>query len=62
MNAEDKISFRYRPVGHTPSTEDLLNYADYVFFGKQLPAEFGKSDYKENERIQLGLAKVARPR
>jgi hypothetical protein len=48
LKAEDKISFRYRDVGHTPSTEDLLDYADYVFFGKKLPPEFGKMAYKED--------------
>ncbi|HYT88510.1 MAG TPA: hypothetical protein VEL76_07360 [Gemmataceae bacterium] len=47
LKAEDKISFRYRPVGHTPSTEDLLNYADHVFFGKKLAADFGQMAYQE---------------
>lgn len=50
LKAEDKLSFRYRNVGHIPSTEDLLNYADYVFFGKKLPADFGKMAYSEETK------------
>ena len=46
LKAEDKISTRYRPVGHIPSTEDLLAFADHVFFGKALPEEFGQLPYK----------------
>jgi len=33
-----------------PSTEDLLAYADYVFFKKALPAEFGRMAYKEEKK------------
>src|SRR5205085_6047950 len=40
LKAEDKISFRYRDVGHIPSTPDLLDYADHVFFGKKLADDF----------------------
>jgi cephalosporin-C deacetylase-like acetyl esterase len=47
LKAEDRISFRYRNVGHIPSSEDLLDYADFVFHGKKLPAEFGKRAYKD---------------
>lgn len=50
LKAEDKISFRVRDVGHVPSTEDLLAYADHVFFKKALPAEFGKMAYKEENK------------
>jgi endo-1,4-beta-xylanase len=50
LKAEDKISFRYRDVGHIPSTEDLLAYADHVFFAKKLPPEFGKMAYKEETK------------
>jgi endo-1,4-beta-xylanase len=46
LKAGDKISMRYRPVGHVPSTEDLLDYADHVFANKPLPEEFGKQPYK----------------
>ena len=49
LKASDKISIRYRPVGHIPSNEDLLDYADHVFFQKALPEEFGKLPY-ENEK------------
>jgi endo-1,4-beta-xylanase len=47
LGAGDKISIRYRPVGHVPSNEDLLEYADHVFFGKPLSEEFGKLPYSE---------------
>jgi hypothetical protein len=50
LNAEDKISFRVRDVGHVPSTEDVLDFADYVFNGKKLPPEFGKMAYKEETK------------
>jgi endo-1,4-beta-xylanase len=50
LNAGDKISIRYRPVGHIPSNEDLLDYADHVFFKKPLSEEFGKLAYKEEKK------------
>lgn len=50
LKADDKISFRYRDVGHIPSTEDLLAYADHVFYNKKLPAEFSKTAYKEETK------------
>jgi endo-1,4-beta-xylanase len=50
LKAGDKISIRYRPVGHIPSTEDLLDYADHVFFGKSLSAEFGQLAYDEEKK------------
>jgi len=50
LKADDKISIRYRPVGHIPSVEDLLAFADHVFFGKTLPEEFGKMPYQEDAR------------
>ena len=46
LKAGDKISIRYRPVGHIPSSEDLLAFADHVFFRKALTEEFGKQPYK----------------
>src|SRR5207302_10460648 len=33
LKAGDRISIRYRPVGHIPSNDDLLDYADHVFLG-----------------------------
>jgi len=58
LKAEDKISFRQRPVGHVPSAEDLLAYADYVFFSKALPPEFGKMGYQEETKaFTWGLPK-----
>jgi endo-1,4-beta-xylanase len=47
LKAGDNISIRYRPVGHIPSTEDLLAYADHVFFRKALPRDFGALPYRE---------------
>jgi endo-1,4-beta-xylanase len=32
LKAEDKIGIRFRPVGHIPSIDDLLDFADAVFF------------------------------
>jgi hypothetical protein len=50
LKAGDKSSIRYRPVGHVPSSEDLLAYADHVFFGKALLEEFGKLPYMDETR------------
>ncbi len=47
LGARDRISIRYRPVGHVPSNEDLLEFADHVFFGKPLSDAFGKLAYPE---------------
>ena len=49
LKVADKISIRYRPVGHIPSNEDLLDFADHVFFGKPLSEEFGKLAYPEEK-------------
>jgi hypothetical protein len=49
LKAGDKISIRYRPAGHIPSLDDLLDYADHVFFDKPLSEEFGKLPYKEEK-------------
>jgi endo-1,4-beta-xylanase len=49
LGAGDKISIRFRPVGHVPSLDDLLDYADHVFHQKPLPEEFGKLPYKEEK-------------
>ena len=45
LGAGDKISIRYRPVGHIPSNDDLLEFADHVFFGRRLSDEFGALAY-----------------
>jgi len=45
LEAGDKISIRFRPVGHVPNNEDLLDFADYIFFEKPLSEEFGKLPY-----------------
>ena len=46
LGVPDKISIKYRPVGHIPSNEDLLDYADHVFFNKPLSKEFGQVPYE----------------
>jgi hypothetical protein len=48
LGVRDRISIRFRPVGHIPSNEDLLEFADHVFFGKPLSDEFGKLAYAED--------------
>jgi endo-1,4-beta-xylanase len=50
LKAGDKLSIRFRPVGHVPSLDDLLDYADHVFHDKPLPKEFGKLAYKEETK------------
>ena len=47
LGVPDRISIRFRPVGHVPSNEDLLEFADHVFFGKPLADAFGKLEYPE---------------
>jgi hypothetical protein len=49
LGARDRISIRYRPVGHIPSNEDLLEFADHVFLDKPLSDEFGKLPYPEEK-------------
>ena len=49
LDAGEKISIRYRPVGHIPNNEDLLDFADYLFFQKPLSGEFGKLSYPEEK-------------
>ncbi len=49
LGAGDRISIRYRPVGHVPSNEDLLEFADHVFSGKPMSDEFGKLAYPEEK-------------
>jgi endo-1,4-beta-xylanase len=50
LKAGDKISIRYRPVGHIPNNNDLMDFADHVFFNKALDKEFGKLPYKEEKK------------
>jgi endo-1,4-beta-xylanase len=47
LHAGEKIRIRFRPVGHIPSSDDLLDFADHVFLAKKLPEEFEKLPYKE---------------
>jgi hypothetical protein len=49
LKAGDRISIRYRSVGHIPSNDDLLDCADHVFFNKPLSEEFGKLPYPEEK-------------
>jgi endo-1,4-beta-xylanase len=47
LGAGENLSIRYRPVGHIPSNDDLLEFADHVFFNKPLSQDFGKLAYKD---------------
>jgi (4-O-methyl)-D-glucuronate---lignin esterase len=49
LGAPDRISIKFRPVGHVPSNDDLLDFADHVFFGKPLSDGFGKLAYPEEK-------------
>lgn len=51
LGAAEKETFRYRPVGHIPSSDDLIDFADHLFFGKPLPEEFGKMPYPPKESL-----------
>jgi endo-1,4-beta-xylanase len=45
LGSPDKLAIRYREVGHIPSDEDVLDFADHVFFNRPLPEEFNKLPY-----------------
>ena len=49
LEAGSQISIRFRPVGHIPNNEDLLDFADYIFFEKPLSEEFGKLSYQREK-------------
>ena len=53
LGAGDRLSIRFRPVGHIPSNEDLVEFADHVVLGKPLSAEFGQLAYPE---AQVGFS------
>ena len=42
LGAPDKISIRFRPVAHITTDQDVLEFADYLFFNRPLSPEFGK--------------------
>lgn len=50
LGAAEKMGIRFRPVGHVPSDEDVVAFADHVFFGEPLPTEFGALAYPAGER------------
>lgn len=47
LEAGDKLSIRYRPVGHVPNVDDLLEYADHLFCDRRLSEDFGKLPYPD---------------
>ncbi|WP_435020125.1 alpha/beta hydrolase family protein [Tundrisphaera sp. TA3] len=47
LGAPDRISIRFRPTGHIPSNEDLVDFADHLFRNKPLPPEFSQLAYPE---------------
>lgn len=48
LGAPERISIRFRPVEHIPGPEDLVDFADHVFFGRPLPPGFGDLPYPED--------------
>ena len=48
LGARDRISVRYRPE-YTASDQDLLEFADHVFFGRPLSDRFGKLPFPEDK-------------
>lgn len=58
LEAGDQISIRYRPVRHVTNNEDLLDFADYIFFKMPLSGEFGKLPYpREKKSITWDILK-----
>ena len=47
LQAGDKLSILYPAVGHTANIDDLLVYADHLFYGEGLSAEYGRLPYKD---------------
>jgi hypothetical protein len=47
LGAGDKLGIRYRPVGDVPNLDDLLDYADHLFYDRTLSGDFGKPPYTE---------------
>jgi hypothetical protein len=39
----------YRPIGHIPSNENLVEFAEHVFFGNPPSDEFGKLPFPEEK-------------
>ena len=50
LGADDKITIRTRQVGHIPNNDDVMDFADHVFFGKPLSEDFGKLAYPIEEQ------------
>ena len=59
LEAGDKISIRYRPVGHIPSNDDLLDFADHVFFHKAAARGVRQAAVQgREERVHLGRSEM----
>ena len=43
--ADDQNTWRFRPIGHVSSDEDVADYADHIFREKPLPTAFGELAY-----------------
>lgn len=50
LGTGEKISIRFRPIGHIHSNDNLLDFADYLFFKKPLAEAFGKLAYQEEKK------------
>jgi endo-1,4-beta-xylanase len=49
LGAEDKVSIHFRQVGHIPNNDDVMDFANHIFFEKPLKEEFGKLAYPVEE-------------
>lgn len=47
LGVPEKIAIRFRPVGHIITSQDVAEYADHLFRGASLSAEFNKLPYPE---------------
>lgn len=39
LKARDRLSIRYRAVGHIPNIDELLECSDHLFYGRELSEE-----------------------
>ncbi|MCK5571412.1 MAG: hypothetical protein KAJ12_01565 [Bacteroidetes bacterium] len=49
------MSILYRAVGHVSNIDDLLAYADNLFFGKELSAEYGSASLVTIRVLDKGI-------
>lgn len=54
LGATDDLAIRYREVGHIPSDEDVIDFADHLFFEKPLPDAFNVLPYPKHDAAYEG--------